>query len=302
MTLGNVGSTQPAQHRDRIVHGEYANDVFSPGDSLDAMYYPAPACGTGGVYECGAVQSITYWELAWNRCKLAFYGCGPSGTSIVQAGSYSNTPWLLANAAFAWAMSRTTGASTVDSFLSDVYDRYNQNFLVNGYLDSASFLRVSSVLAHHCVGRDARCGASYFKLPGSKLPAADTYKKLFDEAETATYSGQTVVSAVNAASGDAYLSVTGPTCITSLFNLGPTDGGAYRVEFSGRRNNVAMTQVAYQVDGGSFYIFPTLAATDWAWTTSNESFVFSGSTSHTICVEQGNGVSFDLDVIVLTKQ
>ena len=207
-------------HDQQLVDGTYFPAPLASGLSFDEMIWPRTAnclladpdnVNTDIKYACGWLMSVVYWELAWNQCRTSFKTC-LANQNIVTSGVYANSPWMLANAAFAYAMSNTRGRENLDTFMDRVSSRYG-DFCAAGYLDPASYGRVLSVMAHHRFG--AWKDYSAYVLPGTRLPRKDliTHPN-FREAENASFvnpGSVTVLTAVNRVSNDRYVYVTGRT-------------------------------------------------------------------------------------------
>jgi hypothetical protein len=204
-------------HRQELVNGAYFPDPLAQGVSFDEMMWPRiPGCllpdpdsvNKDIKYGCGWLMSVVYWELAWNECRTSFRTCSEA-EKIVTSGTYAGAPWMLANSAFAYAVSTTVDSENLDAFMDRVSARY-ADFLAAGYLDQGSYQRVLSVMAHHRFGRAKDYSA--YTLPGTRLPRRDLVTHAnFKEAEDAAFVNPgsiSVIKAENAASRDRYVAVS----------------------------------------------------------------------------------------------
>lgn len=304
-SFANLGNStdDPIQHGQATSHGEYViSEVYSP--SLAAMYFPAPGCtlnGSGaetGPYQCGAVISLTYWELVWNACRLGYGSCDNLQTITGASGPYGgNTSWVLANAAYAYAISQSTGTSNVTTFLQKVDDRYNY-FRSVGYINASDYARVQSVLAHHCTGWANHCNDGTFHIPGSPLPNLYTRKiPTFTEAEYGILSGAASL-VFDGGSSQFYLArlSTGvPNGKTKVSMTLPA--GTYSLKFTARRS-IPGASYEYRYDSGSWQPGTAIIGSSWAWYTAPTQLVVSSAGTHTISIGT-IGVGIDVDVIVM---
>jgi hypothetical protein len=279
------------RHGSTLVNGEYAQ-------SADAMYYPPSACPSGW-YVCGAVLSHTYWELAWGVCRASFWYCNEND-NIIQGGSYGGTQqWILANAAFSWAMQHLSGVEDPGTFMNLVFARYDDFLFTYGYIDSASYNRIAAVLAHHCVGWGNHC--SDFKLPGSKLPAKYSTKKYFAEAEGSVSGGASILSGTNAASADkfSWLFYAPASSTSQSLSILTGETGNYLVKFIARQY-ISPGAVRYRLDTGAWSSAISTNAGAWTWYQGGIHSLSAG-TAHTVTLDLVSG-SVDVDAVVLVRQ
>jgi hypothetical protein len=264
VSTGIWGSTQywnnapigSVRHRERIQNGERIPDAITKDAQAD-LFFPSPSCQlVNGVpidsYRCGAVIGATYWELAWNFCRTGSGSCA-NNEKILTQGAYGDSGWILANSAFAYAAGHVSSLSTVDIFMDQVHQAY-YDFKQAGYSDLASYNRIYSVLAHHCVGWYESCSTGH-KFPMSPLPSTQTHRVNLLEGE-ARSGGGTVVSDVTASTGTT-LKLTSSSGIAT-WSLNPLQGFATTrgLRLAIRRETSSTPSLKFSVNGG-------------AWTTAN---------------------------------
>lgn len=163
---------QQSTHGSLLSYGAY--QLFS----VDG-YYPNSFCDanegfsvSGNAYGCGSVVHVIYWELLWDTCRLGYGSCAEN-QDVISTGPYASTARRLANSAFAWAIANMAGNQKVGDFFSQVAFFYQDRRLQNQF-DQASLSRVLDLLAHHCLGPNSKCYTADHRLPGSRLPSAES--------------------------------------------------------------------------------------------------------------------------------
>jgi len=293
-------------------NGEY-EILLAGGNNADVYYRGGTGCFSGGsfdenngaYYSCSNPIPQIYWELAWNSCRLSYDTC-TYGSSIASPINYGFTAWMLANSAFAFALSMTTSSSNVGSFLLSVNSRYNDFTWTYNYIGSASLSRVRSVLEHHCAGEygwggfDNACDKTlYNRLPGSYFASLYSFKAPgFAEGENLTRGGGTTLVTTNAADASAYKYASMP--VTGWVQPTVTAGN-HTFKLAMRRPTSSIFDgpivVSYQSPSGpATYSTGTglgITSTEWKWV--NIPSLNSAQTTVTI-TNQGNGTA-QLDAI-----
>ena len=295
----SLGASQPYRHGQTAQSGEYVIDPL--GHNAANFYENGPACSgmSYDKYTCGQPFSLVYWELAWNFCRLGYLACS-NQQAIVQGGSYSGSPWALTNSAFAYAISMVGSVDGIDDFMLLVADRYAQ-FVGYGFLTTADLLRVQSVLAHHCLGPQNKCGVLYHRLPASPLANRGTHKQMFAEAEDNAPSGTIYVSEYLASNG-AHVGLNAPTSDPNRFvrfSIDTLSAGQYKIRPLVYKAMTGSAKVYWRVDMGAWKSsFPSLAASyDWSLLES----VALAKGTHTIDVRVEVGHSIWIDGLKLEQ-
>lgn len=264
-----LNAWRPYRHTQKTLNGEYLVNGSSTWDS-QLYYYPAAECSTGEPYLCGAVISITYWELAWDQCQLNFNGC-PLGADIIQSGlGYNTRAYELANSAYAYAIYMSVAGSSAESFHDSVQSRYYQFYSQSSpYIDWGDYARVGTVLQHHCLGWWEACSTGGHRLPGSPLPSAQTGKVPgYVEAENATLVGAGVTRVSDClASNCSYVRFAGgqPPTTFAYWSVPFTQTGTHKLHVVASPLVPGSVVFEYRYDMGAWIQKTVTPLVGWTW-------------------------------------
>ncbi|MCC7384226.1 MAG: hypothetical protein IT384_20445 [Deltaproteobacteria bacterium] len=300
MSIGNYNTIATlVQHGQKLVNGEFLNESAVSGVGNADLYWPAQCgvCSGSSPYMCGSMMALTYWELAWNKCQLGFLSCAKD-QDIYVGGAYGDQGWVLANSAFAYALSMATTNTSVQTFMQLVDSRYRDFRDVYGFMNAASYDRVSAVLSHHCVGWSSHCSDGSHRLPGSPLPSSGTIKATtYREAESGTKSGGAAnVSSSGAAGG---MLVTMPANGRVHFSINLPDSRTYRLKILASASTLT-GQYSYSFNNGAnFYYGGTVPVAPWTWLSSG---TVTGPATIPVDIRSDGVLNWSLDVVLLEAQ
>jgi len=191
-------SNRDYAHEYSIINGEYV--PTRDGSFGSALFHEpdSPLCEEPDewandhtlLYQCGAILSTVYWELAWNTSRVPFYGSrfgGPIlGTSSGPEFYLEDLPGDLegaqqfVNIAYTYALTCMGSNWTIADFFNAVSFRYSL-LVEDGLVDPWDQFGIEGVLAHHGVGWLHHVISDLPKLPQSKLPVSYTKHARFDD-------------------------------------------------------------------------------------------------------------------------
>jgi hypothetical protein len=282
-------------HGSLLVNGEYRLDI--------AAYYPDPTCtpdeeDINTSYSCGRVISFVYWELVWDQCRTG-YGTCSIDQDIIQTGGYASNARVLANNAFAYALSHLAPGDIVADYFEYVSEYYLILATYSG-ISEADYQRVLDAMAHHCVGYNRRCGSGFHKLPGSVLPSSYTHKGAhFREAEAGTLGGD-AQGVLESASNGALVWLQSGSWVTYTFTIPVGTTGNYDVKLAAKYYAFPASSASVLVSGyGGQSV--AVANSNWQWLSTTAPYFLVAGTTYSITVAQTSG-NVDLDAVVLVRR
>lgn len=266
-------------------------------------YYPEACTGTApNNYLCGNYIRRIYWELAWDSCVAPYGICG-QGTDILQTGPYWTRAWEVANSAFAYAIANISSTGNISSFFDLVAARYWQFYDTYGFFGYNDYIRVSEVLARHCLGWNDYCrnASGHTYIPGTVLPyAIATKAPTYREAETATWN-QWVTQSQTDATATAGIHAEVQPYGTLTWNIPVAQSGSYRIRFTAARHTHADMGFRLLLNDQLInYWQPNISNTSWQWHAVPMTVSLSAGTAK-IAIEEIYGKHMKLDAIYLEK-
>ncbi|MEQ8280779.1 MAG: hypothetical protein RMA76_39210 [Deltaproteobacteria bacterium] len=297
-----------------IIDGEYRYVASS------LSHYPVDACDGTGVYHCNGSSQICFRSLSKimnslrnNVCGEPYGSCPSPSTPIVADPTAPEAIYAAeyADHALAYAMSTVDQTfiddrqpppypftrkedATYHMFLEQMVEFYALNTQITvGDMNRlhAVFDRIGFIdTGTHC---DL---ANSFRLPGSRLPAACTYKSdLFIEAESGALVGTLLKEEAwqNGASSDAYVnfwsvSTLADRVVVDIANVPP---GSYYVRLLAQTGLMSTMEV--DVNGSSASV-QIPVGTEWAWHDLTSPLYFGGEGTLELFRTAGGATSVDV--------
>lgn len=314
--LGNVPPEAPHTPV-TLVNGEYrySNETH--------FWYPVQSCG---IDNCLSVQQICFgslWSimksLRLNVCGAPYGSCASSTAAIIANPSAPEAVYSAewADTALAYALSTVDQtfmeesqpipmgfASKQNATYAMVLEQMLEFYALTAQITTDDMNRLHAVFDRiGYIDTGTHCDlANGFRLPGSPLPAACTYKSdLFIEAETGNLVGTLLrdENAPNTASSDAYVnlwnvSTTADRIVIDIANIPP---GSYLVRVLARANSPATLEAEVNGTTTSLPITPNVPQNKWAWSDLTPELYFGGE--GTLEIYRIGGGETHVDVVLL---